>query len=310
MPGCQNTYSAPLEPQPCPQSVTYLAGFALSPAALRGPGPQVRDGISSEHRQIRLSYASSTPDVDRDLGVSVLCPLLPLQTASSPGPGSLALRSWNTRHVVCARRPGAAGLPGSGMPSCGMAVLFELVVNFGTDMKAAEAAAEHVDRAGHIDVRGVHVPLPGPFVTGLGSPDYIEFTVVPSGIGWGPHLKPPAFDPRSLTSDEITQIGHTLYALLRAFTGYRAAIVGWNPESLVDLEDLETDWRNGDPQATTAWCSQTTCARGGGVGAAVAARRSTRSSDGEPAGLGSVLSASLWADTAPSNAGSGEGRGW
>jgi hypothetical protein len=62
----------------------------------------------------------------------------------------------------------------------------------------------------------------------------------------GPHLKP-AFDPRSLTSDEITRIGHSLYDLLRSFSGYQAAIVGWNPESLVDLKDLETDWRNGDP---------------------------------------------------------------
>ena len=127
-----------------------------------------------------------------------------------------------------------------------MAVLFELVVNFGTDTEAAGAAAELVDRAGHIDVRGVHVPLLGPFVTGLGSPNYVEFTVHPSGIGWGTRVKL-AFDPRSLTSDEITRIGHSLYDLLRAFSGYRAAIVGWDPESLVDLEDLETDWRNGDP---------------------------------------------------------------
>jgi hypothetical protein len=27
----------------------------------------------------------------------------------------------------------------------------------------------------------------------------------------------------------------------------QAAIVGWDSESLVDLDDLETDWRNGDP---------------------------------------------------------------
>ena len=37
--------------------------------------------------------------------------------------------------------------------------------------------------------------------------------------------------------------------LLRSFSGYRAAIVGWDPESLVDLNDLEADWRNGDPPA-------------------------------------------------------------
>jgi len=142
--------------------------------------------------------------------------------------------------------PVLLGCLGQGCHHVGMAVIFELVVNFGTGKEAAEAAAERVGRAGHIDVRGVHVPLTGPFVTGLGSPDYIEFTVHPSGIGWGPHLKP-AFDPRSLTSDEITRIGHSLYDLLRAFSGYRAAIVSWNPESLVDLEDLETDWRHGDP---------------------------------------------------------------
>jgi hypothetical protein len=50
-----------------------------------------------------------------------------------------------------------------------------------------------------------------------------------------------------LTSEEITQVGHALYDLLSGFSGYRAAIVGWDPESLVDVEDLEADWRNGDP---------------------------------------------------------------
>lgn len=57
----------------------------------------------------------------------------------------------------------------------------------------------------------------------------------------------PDVDLRSLTSDEITRIGHALYNLVRSFFGYRAAIVGWDPEALVDVEDLEADWRNGDP---------------------------------------------------------------
>jgi hypothetical protein len=52
---------------------------------------------------------------------------------------------------------------------------------------------------------------------------------------------------RSLTSGEITRIGHALYDLLRGFSGYRAAVVGRDPESQVDPEDLEADWRNGDP---------------------------------------------------------------
>lgn len=50
-----------------------------------------------------------------------------------------------------------------------------------------------------------------------------------------------------MTSEEITQVGYALYDLLGGFSGYRAAVVGWDPESLVDVEDLEADWRNGDP---------------------------------------------------------------
>lgn len=129
-----------------------------------------------------------------------------------------------------------------------MAVVFELVVNFGTDEQAIRAAAELVRRAGHIDVRGVPVPLGEPYVRLLAPPPaYIEFTVHPRGIGFGGPGPKPDLDPRSLTNHEITRIGHALYDLLRGFSGYRAAIVGWDPESLVDLEDLEADCRNGDP---------------------------------------------------------------
>ena len=50
---------------------------------------------------------------------------------------------------------GALGLPGPGCHHMGMAVIFELVVNFATDKEAAGAAAGFVRRAGHVDVRGV-----------------------------------------------------------------------------------------------------------------------------------------------------------
>lgn len=65
-----------------------------------------------------------------------------------------------------------------------MAILFELVVNFGGNEQGAEAAAEGVRRAGHVDVRGVSLPLGSPVVTRLGSPDaYIEFSVYVRGMG-------------------------------------------------------------------------------------------------------------------------------
>jgi hypothetical protein len=129
-----------------------------------------------------------------------------------------------------------------------MAVIFELVVNFGTNTEAAGTASELVHRFGHIDVRDVPVPLGEPFVSGLPRRHaYIEFSVHPRGIGYGGPGPRPDFDPRSLTSDEITRIGHALYDLLRGFSGYRAAVVGWDPEPLVDVQELEADWRNSDP---------------------------------------------------------------
>jgi hypothetical protein len=144
-------------------------------------------------------------------------------------------------------RPDARGLPGSACHHVDMAIVFELVVNFGTGKEAAGAAAELVRRAGHIDVRGVPVPLGEPFISRLNSPAYIDFSVHPRGIGYGGPGPKPDLDPRSLTSDEITRVGHALYDLLRGFAGYRAAVAGWDPESQVDLQDLEADWRNGDP---------------------------------------------------------------
>lgn len=131
-----------------------------------------------------------------------------------------------------------------------VAVIFELVVNFGGDEQATEAAAALVRRVDHIEVRGVSLPLGDPFITRMHSPTaYVEFSVHPRGLGYGGPGPTPGLDPRSLTDEEITHAGRALYDLLQGFSGYRAAIVGWNPESLVDLHDLETDWRNGDAPA-------------------------------------------------------------
>lgn len=129
-----------------------------------------------------------------------------------------------------------------------MAIVFELVMNFGTNERGTQAATERVRQAGYVAVREVPLPLSGPVITRVGSPNaYIEFSVYVRGIGSGAAGPKPDIDPRSLTSEEITQVGHALYDLLGSFSGYRAAVVGWDPESLVDVGDLEADWRNGEP---------------------------------------------------------------
>jgi len=130
-----------------------------------------------------------------------------------------------------------------------VAVIFGLVVNFGSDEQAAEVAREVVRDAGQVKVRDVPFPLGDPFVTRIntGSGHYIEFSVYPYGLGFGRPGPKPSLDPRSLTREEISGVGDALYEILHGFSAYRAAIVGWNTESLVDVDDLESDWQRGEP---------------------------------------------------------------
>ena len=130
-----------------------------------------------------------------------------------------------------------------------MAVVFELVIAFDLDADdAVEAAAARVQSVGGVAVRGTHLPFRAPLVSRLTATahPYIEFSVYPAGIGWGAPGPAPV-DIRSLTDDDIAQVGHDLYGVLRGLRGYRAAAVGWDPESIVDVDDLEADCRAGDP---------------------------------------------------------------
>jgi len=120
-----------------------------------------------------------------------------------------------------------------------MAVVFELVINFGQDELSVRAAEEELQRYPPVEVRGTPLPLTPPFVTRFsaaeGGISYIEFTVHPRGIGYGGPGPRAPFQTRDLSHDEISTIGAELYELLRRFRGYDAALVGWDPESLVDV---------------------------------------------------------------------------
>jgi hypothetical protein len=123
-----------------------------------------------------------------------------------------------------------------------MGVVFELVVNFGHNEPGVEAATGVVRSTGSVRVRGIDLPLGDPHVTRSAGPrGYIEFTVWARGVGYGSPAHP-ELDPLSMTEPEITAVGYDLYALLGRFDGYRAAIVGWDPEQLVDLHELESEW--------------------------------------------------------------------
>ena len=127
-----------------------------------------------------------------------------------------------------------------------MAVVFELVVNFGQDEMSVSAAEEELERHPPVEVRGTPLPLTPPFVTRFsaagGGIRYIEFTVHPRGIGYGGPGPNAPFHTRDLSNDEISSIGESLYELLRRFRGYDVAVVGWDPEGLVDVRELEVGY--------------------------------------------------------------------
>ncbi|MCP3801063.1 hypothetical protein NLX83_17520 [Allokutzneria sp. A3M-2-11 16] len=125
-----------------------------------------------------------------------------------------------------------------------MAVIFELVINFGEERAAAERAVDVVAEtaaipAGDSLIR-LHRPALRDAVSRAGDP-YIEFSAIPAGIGWGLPLDR---DGERVVLDraQLSALGHALYDVLSHLDGYQAAIVGWDPEGFVDLAELREDW--------------------------------------------------------------------
>ena len=124
-----------------------------------------------------------------------------------------------------------------------MAIIFELVVNFGLNEESVARAEAEVDLTPGVVLRGERLVIAPPFVRRLsgGGVEYIEFSVHPRGVGFGGPGPKSFFDPRTVTDAELTEVGQELYNLLRRFDGYEAAMVGWDPEGLVDLAELEAE---------------------------------------------------------------------
>jgi len=120
-----------------------------------------------------------------------------------------------------------------------VAICFELVVNFGDDLEAAKAAAL-IDRWPYVLSAGAHrIPLHRPMLRTDES--HVELSILPVGVGYGVLADGSLRRRFPLTAAELTELGHQLYQLLARFDGYIAAKVGWDPESLLDLDDLKSD---------------------------------------------------------------------
>lgn len=118
-----------------------------------------------------------------------------------------------------------------------VAIVFELVVNFGSDAAAADRAVEVVRRHGPVRAGGQAVKLHEPLRAVVDGD--IEISVIPNGVG----VRVPMDDTLvPLTAEGLSELARGLFAVLAEFSGYRAAVVDWDPESVVECKDLEEEY--------------------------------------------------------------------
>ncbi|GIF62143.1 hypothetical protein Ais01nite_01780 [Asanoa ishikariensis] len=125
-----------------------------------------------------------------------------------------------------------------------MAIVFELVVNFGSDDAAARAACDLVRGAAGIKVGSRHIRLHEPLlnrVTAIDGVPYLEMSVMPVGVGAAVALDR-GHERLRLTAAELSIVGRGLYELVAGLAGYQAAKVGWEPDWQVDPAELRQNW--------------------------------------------------------------------
>jgi hypothetical protein len=125
-----------------------------------------------------------------------------------------------------------------------VAVAFELVVNAGPDREVAARVGAMLTGLAPLPAGrhlvALHPPLIGT-VRGVDGPAYQEVSLIPVRVGHRVSLDAGA-QRLPLDADELSELGHGLYGVLRACRGYRTAMVGWDPESFLDLAELRESW--------------------------------------------------------------------
>jgi hypothetical protein len=125
-----------------------------------------------------------------------------------------------------------------------MAIVFELVINYGNDQVAAANASRLVAEHPPLTAGPHHVRLHPPLIHTVrdsAGDQYLEMSIIPIQVGFGVALD--EHRPRlPLTVEELSELGDGLYSVLATLTGYRAARVGWDPEPFLDPIELQREW--------------------------------------------------------------------
>lgn len=125
-----------------------------------------------------------------------------------------------------------------------MAIVFELVADFAGDKESAESCRRWLEsRIRPVEIDDFTINIHRPLLAGYpyANPTRFEVSVVPANVGCAVALDE-TDDRIPLTDKQLSDLGVHLYDLLRGAPGYQLAMVGWDVDFLLDVDELNEDW--------------------------------------------------------------------
>ena len=125
-----------------------------------------------------------------------------------------------------------------------MATAFELVADFDGDKGSAERCHRWLESRIRPAKIGNHIiNIHRPLISGYpcANPTRFKVSVVPANVGCAVAID--ETDERiPLTDNQLSTLGKHLYNLLRGAPGYQLAMVGWDVDFLLDVDELNENW--------------------------------------------------------------------
>ncbi len=125
-----------------------------------------------------------------------------------------------------------------------MAIAFELVADFDGDQESAERCRQWLEsRSRPVDLGEFTINIHRPLISWYPytNPTRFKVSVVPANVGCGVALDE-TDDRILLNDDQLSRLGVQLYDWLRGAPGYQLAMVGWDVDFLLDVDELNADW--------------------------------------------------------------------
>jgi hypothetical protein len=125
-----------------------------------------------------------------------------------------------------------------------MAVAFDLTLDFRDNKQHAETCCAWLAaRASGLVIDSFHIAIHSPFVAGYpyGQPTHFQVSMIPADVGINLAIDKNR-ERIPLDDVQLSQLGNHLYNLLRGAPHFDLAMVGWDVDSLLDVQELNGDW--------------------------------------------------------------------